>query len=278
MGNHVSQRLQFVDFHGEPISTCMDERTGKIYCLPKELCARFGIDWASQYKKLKSNQLFSKGVVLITIPTTGGTQDCLLFDIDLLPAWLLSINAGKVAAEVAAKLSVYQEECARALRDYWFHGKAERQPTVPAVLPSVEDKMAVLERGYAFLERLGMVDQRDRLFMADMFRSLMRQHLDPSPPSPPQLPAPPVVSSVAERLLLIAPHVKRAVYNSVVHDAGRRCVKEYRNRYHADPPTFQQYIHGALRSVKCYEHKDLDWVDALIQIVLVEHGVPHDPL
>lgn len=119
--------IVLVDFHGDNISTVKDEQSGKMYCIPREICLVLGVSGSSQRQKLTKSQLYQKHTRRVDINSPSGIQETLLLDIDMLPSWLTSISPDKVKPAVQEKLLIFQEECAKALRDYWLTGKAERQ-------------------------------------------------------------------------------------------------------------------------------------------------------
>lgn len=102
--------LYIVEFNGQP------------YTPMKPIVEGMGLDWASQFVKLK--QRFAKGIVEITIPSKGGLQTMLCLLLRKLPAWLYSIQSGKVKPEHRDTVIKYQEECDDVLWDYWTKGKA----------------------------------------------------------------------------------------------------------------------------------------------------------
>jgi len=122
--------MQRIDFHGDEISTCRHEHTGKVYCLPREICVRLGLSWGSQSQKILHSLLYQRHTLRFDIETEGGVRKTVLLDIDYLPAWLAGISAEKVQEGVRDKLLAYQEECAGALRDYWMAGLAQN-PRLP---------------------------------------------------------------------------------------------------------------------------------------------------
>ena len=117
------------------------EYEGQPYTPMKPIVDGMGLDWASQFVKLK--QRFAKGIVEIAIPSKGGLQTMLCLMLRKLPAWLYSVNANKVKAELRPTVIMYQEECDDVLWDYWTKGKAvnprpkthksEREPLTNAV-------------------------------------------------------------------------------------------------------------------------------------------------
>lgn len=116
--------MQRIDFHGHQISTCKDESTGKVYCIPREICEQLGVLWTGQHAKLTQSKLYKPSMLRIDISTEAGQRETWMLDVDMLPSWLTSIAIGRVKPEIQATLLVYQRESATALRNYWFTGAA----------------------------------------------------------------------------------------------------------------------------------------------------------
>ncbi|MGM1178792.1 phage antirepressor N-terminal domain-containing protein [Serratia marcescens] len=114
-----------VQFHGQPIITAM--AAGVAYVAMRPIVENIGIDWASQFVKLK-NQGEKFGCCDITTPSKGGIQKMLCIPLKKLNGWLFSINPSKVRADIRDKLIAYQEECFTVLHDYWTKGVAVRKP------------------------------------------------------------------------------------------------------------------------------------------------------
>lgn len=109
-----------VPFHNNELY--LVEYDGQPYTPMKPIVEGMGLDWASQFTKLK--QRFSKGIVEITIPSKGGLQTMICLLLRKLPAWLYSIQSGKVKPELRDTVIMYQNECDDVLWDYWTKGQA----------------------------------------------------------------------------------------------------------------------------------------------------------
>lgn len=120
--------IERITFHDDELLVVTDERTGKEFVIPKQMVDMFELDWSSQRRKLMHSQLFKKGVVISTLPSAGGNQDTVLLERRLVHAWLLSLNAGKVAPHLQEKLERYQDECADVLDRYF-----SKQSQIPQV-------------------------------------------------------------------------------------------------------------------------------------------------
>lgn len=119
--------LVSINFHGDAVASW--EEGEKIYACLKGMCENLGISWGSQHTKVTKSPLYSKHIRHTAIGTPGGEQQTLGLDIDYLPTWLSSISVERVKPAIREKLLAYQEECAQALRDYWFKGVAVQAPS-----------------------------------------------------------------------------------------------------------------------------------------------------
>jgi len=129
--------LYIVEYEGQPFTPM------------KPIVEGMGLDWASQFTKLK--QRFAKGIVEITIPSKGGLQTMLCLLLRKLPAWLYSIHANKVKPELRETVIKYQEECDDVLWDYWTKGKAVNPRTTKKERVPLKDAVNMLVGKAKFL-------------------------------------------------------------------------------------------------------------------------------
>lgn len=111
-----------VPFHNTELF--LIEHNGQPYTPLRQIVQGMGLDWASQFTKIK--QKFATCVVEITMQILGDDQSrshtCI--PVRKLPAWLYSVNPNKVKPELRDTVIKYQEECDDVLWDYWTKGKA----------------------------------------------------------------------------------------------------------------------------------------------------------
>lgn len=108
-----------VPFHGAELYVV--NHNGEPYTPMKPIVEGMGMDWASQFTKLK--QRFAKGIVEIAIPSVGGVQTMICLALRKFAAWLSSIQPNKVRPEIRDKVIQYQEECDDVLYEYWTKGQ-----------------------------------------------------------------------------------------------------------------------------------------------------------
>ncbi|TKI02882.1 hypothetical protein FCN80_23505 [Martelella alba] len=114
-----------VMFNGNKLTTIRDNGTEFVAMRP--IVEGIGLNWKTQYRKLTS-QKEKFGCGHMTIPSSGGPQQMLCMPLRKLNGWLFSINPAKVKIAIRERLVAYQEECFKALHDYWVNGFAARKP------------------------------------------------------------------------------------------------------------------------------------------------------
>lgn len=138
--NMTSTSLQqiTVPFHNAELF--LVEHNGQPYTPMKPIVDGIGMDWASQFVKLK--QRFASTIVEITIVANDGKERLMTcLPVRKLFGWLMTISPNKVKPELRDTVIKYQEECDDVLWDYWTKGiavnprstKEEREPLTNAV-------------------------------------------------------------------------------------------------------------------------------------------------
>mgnify|MGYP001809977109 FL=1 len=117
--------LFLADFNGTP------------YTPMKPIVEGMGLDWSAQHRRLTDDPK-RWGMVVMTIPSSGGNQDACCVPLRKLPGWLMTIQPSRVKPEIRDTVIAYQNECDDALWDYWTKGKASspRMEVVPTDLPT----------------------------------------------------------------------------------------------------------------------------------------------
>lgn len=119
----IADRTINVPFYGN--SLFVVEHNGEPYTPMKPIIDGMGMDWASQFTKLK--QRFKTSIVKITMQLPGDNQrrDIICLALRKLAGWLQTIIPNKVRPEIRDSVIRYQEECDDVLYDYWTKGKVE---------------------------------------------------------------------------------------------------------------------------------------------------------
>lgn len=110
-----------VPFHNAELF--LVEHNGQPYTPMKPIVDGMGLDWGSQFVKLK--QRFASTIVEITIVANDGKDRLMTcLPVKKLFGWLMTISPNKVKPELRDTVIKYQEECDDVLWDYWTKGKA----------------------------------------------------------------------------------------------------------------------------------------------------------
>ncbi len=85
----------------------------------KPICENIGVNWDAQRQRIQRHPVMSKGTVMITAPSNGGTQEMLCLPLKMLNGWLFGIDSSRVKPELKDKVIAYQEKCFDVLADYF---------------------------------------------------------------------------------------------------------------------------------------------------------------
>ena len=109
-----------VKFNGQTVLTV--KVNGRPYAAVKPIAENIGLDWKSQYQKIKDDQRWED--ITIPLETSGGIQEMFCLPLEQLHGWLFSISPAKVRHEIRDIVIKYQKECFVVLHDYWTKGAA----------------------------------------------------------------------------------------------------------------------------------------------------------
>ena len=127
MSNQIS--TQTISFNHQSLVTF--KQNGTHYTAMKPICENIGLDWKSQYSRMKRDDVLNSTMVIITIVAEDGKKrEMICLPIEYLNGWLFGIDINRCKPEIRDTLIKYKKECYQALHDYWFNGKAERKTSV----------------------------------------------------------------------------------------------------------------------------------------------------
>lgn len=163
MGNVTPRIMDFtinVPFYGSELYVVNHD--GEPYTPMKPIVDGMGMDWASQFTKMK--QRFKSTVVEITmVAGDGKSRKMICLALRKLAAWLNTISPNKVRPEIRERVIRYQEECDDVLYEYWTKGKVvnprkkttvdERTPLRDAVNMLVSKKHMMYPEAYAMIHQ-----------------------------------------------------------------------------------------------------------------------------
>lgn len=94
------------------------DQNGQPYVVMRPLVNAMGLDWRSQHVKI-TEKFRSTVVEITTVAEDGKPRTMICLPLRKLPGWLYSINPGKVAPALRAKIVRFQEECDEVLWRHW---------------------------------------------------------------------------------------------------------------------------------------------------------------
>ncbi|WP_435931419.1 phage antirepressor N-terminal domain-containing protein [Moraxella bovoculi] len=170
----MTNQIQTVNFHNQSLLTL--QKDGIAYVAMKPICENIGLDWKSQFARIKRDEVLAQGMVIITTPTKGGLQEMLCLPIHYLNGWLFGVDTNRVKAEIRETLITYKKECYQALFDYWNNGVAvnhrlSSDDTLP-LRNAVSMATGVLRLDYSTIYK--MVHQR---FGIDEIKELSKEQI-----------------------------------------------------------------------------------------------------
>ncbi len=115
-----------VPFHGDNLYLVSYE--GQPFVAMRPFIENMGLDWASQYTKIK--QRFKTCVVNITmqLPCDNQRRSVVCLALKKLTGWLHTININKVRPEIREKVAAYQDKSDDVLYEYWTTGEVKKKP------------------------------------------------------------------------------------------------------------------------------------------------------
>ena len=86
----------------------------------KPICDALGINYPSQYKKIKDSKILSSTIVLsTTVGSDGKSREMVCIPLEFVFGWLFTINSENVSENVQETVFKYQMECYKALYKYF---------------------------------------------------------------------------------------------------------------------------------------------------------------
>lgn len=130
---------------------------GDVFVIPKWVCEQLGLDWGSQFRKLKGCH-WATIVMMTTVDPNGREREHCVLPLRALPMWLATIDVRKVAAEIKEKLVAYQLEAVDVLHDYFFGKPAAAEAKKElSLLDQARLMVAVLEQQEGLRKELGHI-------------------------------------------------------------------------------------------------------------------------
>jgi P22_AR N-terminal domain len=118
----MSGTIQTVPFHGLSLSAVMVN--GAPFVAIRPICEALGLDWSSQRKRINRDPELKQGAVVMTTPSTGGTQKTVCLPLDRLNGWLFGVDVARVREELRERLNWYRRECFEVLARHFGLSRA----------------------------------------------------------------------------------------------------------------------------------------------------------
>ena len=129
----MSQTLVTVDFHGQSLVAVLID--GKPFVAMRPICKNIGLQWESQYNRIKRNPVMNEGIFIMNMPSEGGDQETICLPLDMLNGWLFGVDVNRVREEIRPKLMQYQKECFGVLFRHFMPQSATSAPAPALTRP-----------------------------------------------------------------------------------------------------------------------------------------------
>ncbi|WP_157917336.1 phage antirepressor N-terminal domain-containing protein [Pseudodesulfovibrio profundus] len=124
-----------VSFCGTEILAAISD-DGQCYFSPRHVCQDIGLDWASQFTKIKNDPFLASLIRNITtqLPGTSQRRTYTMLPIAALAGWLFTIKRAR--PEVQDKVNLYRLEAFHVLHNWFQKGLKDD----PAVIRNIKQK------------------------------------------------------------------------------------------------------------------------------------------
>lgn len=92
--------LRGLDFHGSPLVTF--EHAGERWVVMRPVVEGMGLDWASQFTKLKGSQSRFNHCDIATVGADGRQREMTCIPLRRYPMWLATINPARIPSLAAS--------------------------------------------------------------------------------------------------------------------------------------------------------------------------------
>lgn len=119
-----------VEFHGATLSASIIDGAPCVAIRP--IVEALGLDWASQFTRIKRHPVLSATVVVTTtVAEDGKNREMMFLPLSMLNGWLFGVSVNRVKPELRDKLIQYQRECFEVLADHFL---PVQRPGIPVTL------------------------------------------------------------------------------------------------------------------------------------------------
>ncbi|MHA3083730.1 phage antirepressor N-terminal domain-containing protein [Acinetobacter sp. ANC 5383] len=138
---------QVVKFNNQDVPVFF--HNNKPYVAMRPICENIGLDWASQYSRIKRDEVLNSTVVIITtVAQDKKSREVVALPIGYLNGWLFGIDTNRVKPEIKPTLIKYKLECYDVLYNHFMPKVAESHPNTITVEQQQQIKDAVFAKVY----------------------------------------------------------------------------------------------------------------------------------
>ena len=106
----MDAQISTVQFHEQSITVI--EHQGQPYVGIRSIVENIGLDWKSQYSRIKRHAVLSSTVVMMTtVAQDGKRRQIFALPLSMLNGWLFGVEVNRVRPELRDRLLRYQFEC-----------------------------------------------------------------------------------------------------------------------------------------------------------------------
>lgn len=122
----------------------------------RPICTALGIDWSSQMKKIKADNVFSQNIRLMKSTSKDGKRyKMICAPVKLIMSWILSINPKNVKKQSKSKVMRHRDECYNVLSVFYEcnRPKIDREQQIETEIKEVQKQLRALEKQRLELDR-----------------------------------------------------------------------------------------------------------------------------
>lgn len=124
----VEQKLVVLAEAGEDELLAARTETSEIYLPVRPICTALGMNWPTQYRKIKADEVLLESTRTLRLQTRGGPQNLVCMDVEAIPMWLAGIEPSRVREDLRERLKAYK----RWVRKVVYEAFARETGVVPS--------------------------------------------------------------------------------------------------------------------------------------------------
>lgn len=161
------QTESVLEFQGKEIAVVALEDPIQ-YIVVASFCQTFGIDVASERRRLGRKSWFEEYTRMVMVTTAGGPQASLCLRVDALPTFMLGINLEKISAEADRELfRTFMDQSSAILAEYWGLSEEGEVRFLREQMARMIAEHAADEAGMSERERIDYVEVEVRKLRED---------------------------------------------------------------------------------------------------------------